>query len=118
MDTKEIWVTATFLTLYTGFIFAGFGWMLTAKIEPIQAEIKPINAEIALVKSEIALVKENQVRMETEQKDIKERMIRIESMLSQILVTQNIHHKGKARPAGKVAKNRNAKVANRKTASN
>ncbi len=121
MNKKELLAGATFVVLYTGFIFTGFGWMLTAKIEPIKeavAQIAPIKAEIALVKAEIALIKaetalikENQVRLETrmdrletEQKDIKERIIRIEAMLGQILIAQNAHHKGKAKPAGKAKK--------------
>ena len=40
MNKKEILAGATFLTFYTGFIFAGFSWMLTAKIDSIKAEIK------------------------------------------------------------------------------
>ena len=131
MNKKELLTGATFLTLYTGFIFTGFSWMLSSKISPlekrmdqIESEITPIKAEIALVKAEIALVKENQARlekrmdrMETEQKDIKERIIRIESMLGQILIAQNIHHKGKSKPVGKFKKPSKTKPAQRKTAS-
>ena len=127
MNKKELLTGATFVVLYTGFIFTGFSWMLTAKIEPIKAEvaqIAPIKAEIALIKAEIALIKENQVRletrmdrMETEQKDIKERIIRMESMLGQILVAQNAHHKGKAKPVRKAKKTSKTKPAQRNTAS-
>ena len=119
MNKKELLAGATFLVFYTGFIFAGFSWMLNSQIK----------AEIAPIKAEISLVKENQVRLEkridrievrmdrieTEQQDIKERIIRMESMLGQILVAQNIHHKGKQ--AGKSKKASKAKVAERKTAS-
>ena len=124
MNKKELLATATFVTLYTGFIFTGFSWMLSAKIKaeiaPIKAEIK---AEITPIKLEITLIKENQARletrmdrMETEQKDIKERIIRIESMLGQ-LIAQNIHHKGKTKPAGKFKKANKTQPAQRKTAS-
>ena len=138
MNKKELLAGATFLTLYTGFIFTGFNWMLSTKmkaeiapikaevaeIAPIKAEIALIKAETALIKAETALIKENQARlekrmdrMETEQKDIKERTIRIESMLGQILIAQNLHHKGKAKPVGKFKKASKTKSANRKTAS-
>ena len=128
MNKKELLTGATFVTLYTSFIFAGFSWMLSSKTEYIKAEIKaeiaPIKAEIAPIKIEIASIKENQVRlekrmdrMETEQKDIKERIIRIESMLGQILIAQNIHHKGTIKPANKFKKANKAKPVQRKTAS-
>ena len=125
MNKKELLAGATFVTLYTGFIFTGFSWMLSARIKaeiaPIKADIK---AEITPIKVEITLIKENQVRletrmdrMETEQKDIKERIIRIESMLGQILIAQNLHHKGKAKPVGKFKKASKTQPAQRKTAS-
>ena len=121
MNKKELLATASFLVFYTGFIFTGFNWMLSARIK----------AEVAPVKAEITLVKENQARMEkridrmatrmdrmeTEQKDIKERIIRIESMLGQILIAQNLHHKGKTKPVGKFKKPSTAKPVQRKTAS-
>ena len=130
MNKKEILATATFVVFYTGFIWTGFGWMLSSKTESIKAEVK---AEIAPIRAEIAPIKENQVRleseikivktelnnrmdrMETEQKDIKERIIRIESMLGQILIAQNTHHKGKS--VGKFKKPSKAKPTPRKTAS-
>ena len=138
MNKKELLAGATFLTLYTGFIFTGFSWMLSSKISPlekrmdqIESEITPIKEEIAfikaetaLIKAETALIKENQARLETrmdrmeiEQKDIKERIIRIESMLGQILIAQNLHHKGKTKPVGKFKKPSTAKPVQRKTAS-
>ena len=141
MNKKELLAGATFVTLYTGFIFTGFGWMLNSKTEYIKADIKadikaeiaPIRAEIAPIRAEIALIKNNQARldkrmdriehrmdrMETEQKDIKERIMRIESMLGQILIAQNIHPKGKgkAKPANKFKKPSKTKPVQRKTAS-
>ena len=138
MNKKEILAGATFVTLYTGFIFTGFGWMLSSKTDPIkenqvrlESEIAPIKTEIVLIKAEIAfikaetaLIKENQARletrmdrMETEQKDIKERIIRIESMLGRILIAQNIHPKGKTKPKGKLTKPSKITPTNRKTAS-
>ena len=127
MNKKELLAGATFVTLYTGFIWTGFGWMLSSKTEPIkknqarlESEITLIKAETTLIKAETTLIKENQARLETrmdrmeiEQKDIKERIIRIESMLGQ-LIAQNIHHKGKS--ASKFKKPSKAKPAQRKTA--
>ena len=119
MNKKEVLATVTFLVLYTGFIFAGFNWMLTVKmkaeIAPVKAEITTVKAEITTVKAEITTVKENQVRLE---KRMENRMDRIESMLGQILIAQNIHHKNKASPIHKFKKASKTKVANRKTASN
>ena len=125
MNKKEVLATATFLTLYTGFIFAGFNWMLTTKmkaeiapvkaeITTVKAEITTVKAEITTVKAEITTIKENQVRLE---KRMENRMDRIESMLGQILIAQNTHHKSRANPANKFKKASKAKVANRKTAS-
>ena len=118
MNKKEVLATATFLTLYTGFIFAGFNWMLTTKmkaeIAPVKAEITTVKAEITTVKAEITTIKENQVRLE---KRMENRMDRIESMLGQILIAQNTHHKSRANPANKFKKASKAKAANRKTAS-
>ena len=111
MNKKEVLATVTFLVLYTGFIFAGFNWMLTAKMK---AEIAPVKAEITTVKAEITTIKENQVRLE---KRMENRMDRIESMLGQILIAQNIHHKGKASPTNKFKKASKTKTNNRKTAS-
>ena len=111
MNKKEVLATATFLVLYTGFIFAGFNWMLTAKMK---AEIAPIKAEIATVKAEVTTIKENQVRLE---KRMENRMDRIESMLGQILIAQNTHHKNKATLINKFKKTSKTKSANRKTAS-
>ena len=111
MNKKEIWAGVTFLTLYTGFIFTGFSWMLSTKIK---AEIAPIKENQARLESEIKIVKvelNNRMdRMETEQKDIKERIIRIESMLGQ-LIAQNTHHKGKIKPANKFKKPSKAKLS-------
>ena len=76
MNKKEILATATFLVFYTGFIFAGFNWMLSVKI-----------------KAEIAPIKENQVRLETRMDHMEKQMDRIVSKLDQILVAQNTHHK-------------------------
>ena len=118
MNKKEVWATATFLVLYTGFIFAGFNWMLSAKIK---AEIAPVKAEITTVKAEITTVKENQIRLEKRMDRMETRigleMQEIKSMLGQILIAQNIHHKGKTSPANKFKKANKTKVANRKTAS-
>ena len=104
MNKKEVWATATFLVLYTGFIFAGFNWMLSTKI-----------------KAEIAPVKENQIRLEKRMDRMEARigleMQEIKSMLGQILIAQNIHHKGKASPANKFKKASKTKSTNRKTAS-
>ena len=130
MNKKELLAGATFLVLYTGFIFTGFGWMLgsqiKAEVAPIKAEVTFIKAEIAPVKAEIALIKENQVRLDTRMDHIEKQMNRMEeriglemqeikSMLGQILVAQNIHHKGKQ--ASKIKKAPKTKVAERKTAS-
>ena len=104
MNKKEVLATATFLVLYTGFIFAGFNWMLTTKMK----------AEIAPVKAEMTAIKENQVRLE---KRMDRRMDRIESMLGQILIAQNTHHKHRANPPDKFKKTSKTKSANRKTAS-
>ena len=103
MNKKELMATATFLVFYTGFIFAGFSWMLGSKTEPIK------DNQVRLEK--------RMDRMETEQKDIKERIIRIESMLGKILIAQNIHHKGTIKPANKFKKANKAKPIQRKTAS-
>ena len=98
MNKKEVWAGGTFLTLYTGFIFAGFSWMLSSKTDPI---------------------KENQVRLEMRMDRIEERigleMKEIKSLLGQILIAQNTHHKGK--PLGKSKKTSKVKLAPRKTAS-
>ena len=111
MNKKEVWATATFLVLYTGFIFAGFNWMLSTKIK----------AEIAPIKAEITTVKENQIRLEKRMDRMEARigleMQEIKSMLGQILIAQNIHHKGKASPANKFKKASKTKSTNRKTAS-
>ena len=125
MNKKEVWATATFLVLYTGFIFAGFNWMLSAKIKaeiaPVKAEITTVKAEITTVKAEITTVKENQVRLEKRMDRMEARigleMQEIKSMLGQILIAQNIHHKGKASPANKFKKASKTKSTNRKTAS-
>ena len=132
MNKKELMATATFLVFYTGFIFAGFSWMLGSKTDPIKENQVRLESEIKVVKielnnrmdrmeSEIKVVKielNNRMdRMETEQKDIKERIIRIESMLGKILIAQNIHHKGTIKPANKFKKANKAKPAQRKTAS-
>ena len=134
MNKKEILATATFVVFYTGFIWTGFGWMLSSKTESIKAEVK---AEIAPIRAEIAPIKENQARVESEIKVVKvelnNRMDRLEtrmdrmeeriglemqeikSMLGQILIAQNTHHKGKS--VGKFKKPSKAKPAPRKTAS-
>ena len=132
MNKKEILAGATFVTLYTGFIFTGFGWMLSSKTDPIkenQARLEKrmekrmdhMESEIKVVKAELNnrmdRMETRMDRMETEQKDIKERIIRIESMLGQILIAQNIHHKGKAKPVGKFKKASKTQPAQRKTAS-
>ncbi len=128
MNKKEMLATATFVVFYTGFIFAVCGWMLSAKIEPIKAEIAPIKTEIALIKAEIApikaeiaLIKENQIHLEKRMDRLETRMglemKEIKSMLGQILVAQNTHHKGKTKPAGKAKKTIKIKPANRDTAS-
>ena len=136
MNKKELLAGATFVTLYTGFIFTGFGWMLSSKTEPIKEnqvrlekrmenrmdrmETK-LNNRMDRMETEIKVVKtelNNRMdRMETEQKDIKERIIRIESMLGQILIAQNLHHKGKAKPVSKFKKASKTQPAQRKTAS-
>ncbi len=97
MNKKELLATATFLVLYTSFIFAGFNWMLSVKI-----------------KAEIAPIKENQARLETRMNHMEKQMDRIMSKLDQILIAQNTHHKGKIRSAGKAQKV--TKPASRKTA--
>ena len=132
MNKKELLAGATFVILYTGFIFAGFSWMLSSKTDPIKENQTRVESEIKVVKAElnnrmdrmeteIKVVKvelSNRMdRMETEQKDIKERIIRIESMLGKILIAQNLHHKGKAKPVGKFKKPSKATPAQRKTAS-
>ena len=110
MNKKELLATATFVTLYTGFIFTGFSWMLSSKTDPIKENQ-------ARMEKRMDRIEHRMDRMETEQKDIKERIIRIESMLGQILIAQNIHHKGKASPTNKFKKARKTKTNNRKTAS-
>ena len=114
MNKKELMATATFLVFYTGFIFAGFSWMLGSKTDPIKENQVRLESEIKVVKTEL---NNRMDRMETEQKDIKERIIRIESMLGKILVAQNIHHKGTIKPANKFKKASKAKPIQRKTAS-
>ena len=81
MDFAEIWPVVTGLTGYTAAIFAGFNWMLKAKIEPLkdnqvrmESEIKEIKLEQGEVKSEIKEIK-------LEQKEIK-------AMLTQLLSNQ------------------------------
>ena len=115
MNKKEVLAGATFLVLYTGFIFAGFSWMLSSKTEYIKAEIK---AEIALVKgSQVRLEKRMdhlEKRIDKRMDHLEKRMDRIESMLGQILVAQNIHHKSKFKKTTKTAQR---KTAQRKTAS-
>ena len=39
---ESIWPAVTFLVLYTGFIFAGFNWMLKAQTKQINVQIEPI----------------------------------------------------------------------------
>ena len=125
MNKKELLAGATFVILYTGFIFTGFGWMLSSKTDPIkenQARLEK-RMETRMDRMETKLnnrmdrMETRMDRMETEQKDIKERIIRIESMLGQILIAQNLHHKGKTKPASKFKKPSTAKPAQRKTAS-
>ena len=37
MENLEIlWPAVTFLVLYTGFLFAGFSWMLKSQIDPVK----------------------------------------------------------------------------------
>ena len=93
MNKKEIWAGVTFLTLYTGFIFTGFSWMLSSKISPLEKRLDRMEERIGLEMQEI------------------------KSMLGQILVAQNIHHKGKIKPANKFKKPSKAKHTPRKTAS-
>ncbi len=107
MNTKETLATATFLVFYTGFIFAGFGWMLTAKISPLETRMDRIETRIDRIETRMDRM---ETRMET-------RMDRMESMLSQILIAQNTHHKGKAKTAGQAKKTGKTKVAQHKTAS-
>ena len=120
MNKKELLAGATFVTLYTGFIWTGFGWMLSSKTDPIKENQARVESEIKVVKVELNnrmdRLETRMDRMETEQKDIKERIIRIESMLGQ-LIAQNTHHKGKIKPANKFKKPSKAKPTPRKTAS-
>ena len=83
MNKKELLATATFVTLYTGFVFTGFSWMLSSKIEPIKENQVRLENRMEKRMDRMATRMD---RMETEQKDIKERIIRIESMLGQILL--------------------------------
>ena len=118
MNKKELLAGATFVTLYTGFIWTGFGWMLSSKTEPIKKNQARLESEITLIKAETTLIKENQARLETRMDRMEERigleMQEIKSMLGQILIAQNIHHKGKS--ASKFKKPSKAKPAQRKTA--
>ncbi len=36
---KDIWPVVTLLIIYTGLIFTGFNWMLSAKIDPINEKL-------------------------------------------------------------------------------
>ena len=36
---KAVWPVVTFVILYTGLIFGGFNWMLSAKIDPINEKL-------------------------------------------------------------------------------
>ena len=90
MNKKETLTTVTLVILYTGFIFAGFSWMLSSKISPLEKRVDRMEERIGLEMQEI------------------------KSMLGQ-LIAQNTHHKGKS--VGKFKKPSKAKPIPRKTAS-
>ncbi len=46
MELSELWPMATFLSVYTGFIFAGFSWMLKAQTKQINTQIGYINEKL------------------------------------------------------------------------
>ncbi len=102
MDFAEIWPVVTGLTGYTAAIFAGFNWMLKAKIEPLKdnqirmeseikeitSEIKEIKLEQGEVKSEIKEIKLEQGEVKSEIKEIKLEQKEIKAMLTQLLSNQ------------------------------
>ena len=121
MNKKEVLATATFLLLHTGFIFAGFSWMLSATIEPVRENQVRLEKRMDRIGTRMDRMEMRMDRIGTRMDRMEMRMEKwmdhVMSKLDQILIAQNIHHKGKIRPANKSKNPAKASPIGRNTAS-
>ncbi len=57
MDIQEIITVGGFFVLYTGFIFAGFSWMLRSQMGQVNAQIGQINTQMVQINTQIENIK-------------------------------------------------------------